>query len=289
MLSSAEYIQQSIEYNLFWVRIMKEHAIFIEGSVPPPLAHVAQQAEHFKQQFAVLLAETIRHAGGIVPMRTLQSGQYYTRFTEAAEHTVHRLTGIAADAYLTQMEYNIEPRTAAQPAPETEQSVQQLNGYILNMVNAFAGFKSDLLNNQTTCRIFTFLYPADENHMLHEAQRYIQILTGLQNRDENFNKDYIQFWNINMAEHAKSMRGLFDPTETAFFNEANRYAQVFDALTLVPNTVSALNDTRDISAFKTNVTQGMLSCQVRSIMNPLFTDHLLREANHYIHLLQPTA
>lgn len=285
MLSSVEFIQRSIEYDLFWVRIMKEHAIFIEASMPPPLAHVAQQAKNFKQHFSILFAETIRLASGIVSRDALQSGQYYTRFTEAAEQAVQHFTEVETDAYLTLKEYNIVPLGAIKPAPETEQAVAQLNANILSMVNAFATFKSELLENQTSCRIFTFLYTAELNHILQEAMRYIQILNGLQNKDERFNINYAEFWNRNMSDHAKSMRGLFDPTETAFLMEADRYAKVFDALAQVPH-ISALPDTKDISEFKATATSGMLSCKVKSLMNPLYTDHLLREANHYIWLMQ---
>jgi hypothetical protein len=286
MLSSAEFIQKSLEYDLFWVRIMKEHAVFIAASVPPTLQHVAQQAEYYRQQFAILLSEAVRLASGLVSRAALQSGQYYTKYTEAAEQAVQQLTGLQTDGWLTQLEYNIAPLTTMTITPQTEEAVRSLNTYILNMVHGLAALKTDLLNNQSACRIFTFLYTADLNHILHEAQRYIQILNGLQNRDENFNADYAAFWNRNMSDHAKSMRGLFDPTETAFIGEADRYAQVFDALARVPNMTAALAETKDISAFKATATQGMLACKVKSIMNPLYTDHLLREANHYVWLLQ---
>jgi hypothetical protein len=288
MLSSADYIQKSMENDLFWVRIMKEHAVFIEASMPPPLSQYAQTAEHYKQQFAVLLSETIRHAVGVVSKSTLQSGQYYTQYTEAAEQAVQNLTGVATDSYLTQMAYNIEPLTAFPISPEIEQSVDRLNAYILNTVTAFAAFKADLLANQSACRIFTFLYMADLKHILEEAQRYARILTGLINRDEDFNADFNAFWKHNMSDHAKSMRGLFDPTETAFIGEADRYAHVFDALGAAPS-MSALADTKELSAFKATATQGMLACKVKSIMNPLYTDHLLREANHYIWLMSRPA
>lgn len=35
MLSTEDYIRLSIHYNLFWIRIMKEHAVFIEATMPP--------------------------------------------------------------------------------------------------------------------------------------------------------------------------------------------------------------------------------------------------------------
>ena len=285
MLSNAEYIQRSMEYNLFWVRIMKEHAIFIEASLPPTLIQAAQQADYFRKQFSVLLAETIRLSGGIVPGSVIQSAQYYTKFTEAAEAAVQHFTGIVTDSDLTQAEYDIAPLSATALTPELEQAVSQLNGYILHNVTAFAGFKSDLYESQAACRIVTFLYTADLAHILLEAQRYIQLLNGLQRRDDAFSHGYAEFWNDNMAEHAQTMRGLFDPTETAFFRQADRYATVFDALATVPNMTTALPETRNIADFKATVTSGLLSCKVKSLMNPLLSDHFLREANHYIWLM----
>ena len=38
--------------------------------------------------------------------------------------------------------------------------------------------------------------------------------------------------------------------------------------------------------FKKAGTQGIEQCQIRSVILPLLADHVLREANHYIRLLQ---
>ena len=285
MLSSAEYIQRSMEYNLFWTRIMKEHAIFIAASLPPTLQEAMQQADYFRKQFSVLLAETIRLSSGIIPKRVIDMAQFYTKYTEAAEEAVQHFTGIVTDSDLTQAEYDIEPLSASALTPELEQSVSQLNDYLISAVNAFAGFKARLLESQARCSIVTFLYTADLIHILEEAQRYLKLLGGLQQRDENIEGDYVRFWNENMSGHAKTMRGLFDPTETAFFREADRYATVFDALAAVPNVTTALPETRNIADFKATATQGKLACKVRTMMNPLLTDHMLREANHYIWLM----
>lgn len=288
MLSSEEYVRLSLEYNLFWVRIMKEHAIFIEASVPASQRQLAMQADQFKRQFEQLLGETIRLANGSVSSKALQSAQYFTRYTEAAEQVVQHFTGIEINSGLTRIEYNIEPLTSDSNTQQKEQLVTTLNQYILNLTNAFAQFKSGLLNSQAACQLFTFLYYADLNHILNEAMRYINILNGLQSRNELFNQDYIDFWNRNMSDHAKSMRGLFDPTETTYFNEADRFAKLFDALMAeaTANADEALADTMAISEFKANTTQGLLECKIKAIMSPLYTDHLLREANHYIYLLQ---
>lgn len=288
MLNDEEYIRLSMENNLFWTRIMKEHAIFIEGSMPAPHRQLAMQADQFKQQFERLLAESIRLANGTVSGRALQSGQYFTQYTEAAEQATQQFTGIQINLDLTRMEYNIQPSGSYSAAQSRAREVSVLNQYILGQVNAFARFKSDLYNLQASCRLFTFLYTSVYEHVFHEAQKYMEILTGLQRKDENYNKEYESFWNHHMSDHAKVMRGLFDPTEAEHFNAADRFAKTFDAIisNRSAGKVEELEATKAFSEFKANTTREILECRVKSLMSPLFTDHILREANYYIYLLQ---
>lgn len=288
MLNDEEFIRLSIENHLFWARIMKEHAIFIESSMPPPQAQLAAQADQFKQQFDRILAESIRLANGIVPGRAIQSGQYFTRYTEASEQATQQLTGIEINSNLTKAEYSIQPSGSYTPAQPTAQNVFSLNQYVLEQINAFAKFKSDLYNMQASCRIFTFLYTSVYEHVFHEAMKYMEILTGLQKREENYNNGFEAFWNQHMSDHAKVMRGWFDPTESEHFNKADSFAKTFDAMIKKGNASRAeeLAATRGLSEFKANTTQEILECKVKSLMAPLFTDHILREALYYIYLLQ---
>lgn len=290
MLSREEYIQLSLIYNLFWVRIMKEHAVFIEGTMPPPGKNLGAQANRFKQQFDRLLTSTVRLANGSIPREALQSGQYYTRYTEEAERVAQKDTGIAINSALTRMEYNIEPLNPyIAVTAGKEQEISALNQAILNQTNALARFKSELLNSRTTCTLFTLMYTADLEHILREAQRYSEILAKLQRRDENVADDYKKFWIHNMSDHAKVMRGLFDPTEKEYIELANQFAQTYDSL--LQNQMYSMNadvlaDTKALSEFKAETTREIIECKVKSIMLPLYTDHLLREANHFIYLME---
>lgn len=288
MLNDEEFIRLSIENNLFWARIMKEHAIFIESSMPAPQTQPAAQADRFKQQFDRILSEYVRLANGIVSGRALQSGQYFTRYTEAAEQATQQLTGIEINSGLTKAEYNIQPSGSYSPVQLTAQNVFSLNQYVLEQIDAFARFKSDLYNMQASCRIFTFLYTSVYEHVFHEAIKYMEILTGLQKRDENYNKDFEAFWNHHMSDHAKVMRGWFDPTEAEHVNKADGFAKTFDAIIKKRNADRSeeLTATRGLGEFQTNTTQEILECKVKSLMTPLFTDHILRESLYYIDLLQ---
>ena len=100
-----------------------------------------------------------------------------------------------------------------------------------------------------------------------------------------------------MAEHAKFIRGLLDPTETELFNSANNFGNEFDQLVneskqAMDNTIplkkateDSLKATMEIRNFKEAGTKGILECKIKSIIIPLLADHTLREANHYLRLL----
>jgi len=51
-------------------------------------------------------------------------------------------------------------------------------------------------------------------------------------------------------------------------------------------TEETLMATMGIQKFKTAGTEGLIDCKIKSIIIPLLGDHVLREANHYIRLLE---
>lgn len=294
MLSTEDYIWLSIQYNLFWIRIMKEHAIFIEATIPPPGQQYALLAAQFRQDYDRLMHTTIQLANGLIPANVLHSGQFYTPYTIEAERHAQKSTGIHVDSNLTQLEHCIKPRNL-NIAINTymEQSVCTLNENLLSLTNSFVMFKSELLELRSTCSLFTMMYTADIEHVLLEAQRYQKILIGLQHRDNIIVENDIIFWTQNMAGHAKVMRGELDPTQAVFINQANTFANTFDYLAtseVKDNNNQAndmlLSETKNIARFKAIITQDIIDCKVQAILLALYTDHLLREANHFIWLLK---
>ena len=99
-----------------------------------------------------------------------------------------------------------------------------------------------------------------------------------------------------MMEHALFIRGLLDPTEENLIDSADEFADVFkdlikDAQNMTDMTINSvtnqtLNQTVQLKNFKQAGTQGIASCKIRSIILPLLADHVLREANHYIRILE---
>ena len=301
MLSSSSFIKQSLGLHLFFARIMKEHSFFLEVGFTPRDANFTQQADAFRMEFDGLLGEAISLSNGVVNPDVLQSGEVITPFTLNAEMATIYFTGIQIPTQLTQAEAELMGGGAIRANSMLEQHVSALNQRAINATAALIQFKTNILSNVLSCRMFTFNYPLLITHTIREAELYLQQLRRLQNREEiNLEREAYEmefFWNRQMAEHAKFIRGLLDPTENNLISQADSFGKEFDQLTaeaqaamdatdpLTRVTDDSIKATEDLRNFKAQGTQGILACQIRSIIIPLLGDHVLREANHYLRLL----
>lgn len=302
MLSREEYIQLSLELNLFFGRIAKEHSIFLEGGFTSKNSNLAKEADDFKVQFEGLLAETISLANGVISPEVVTSREFVTPFTMDAERVSQFYTGIQINSRLTQAELGLQGSDAVMPMPMLEQRIYRLNQKAIALITKLANFKAKVLNDVLACKLFTTNYPLLLDHILREAMFYLRMLTKLQNREDVMTaKDLLDqevFWNRIMAEHSKFIAGLLDPTEETLMTTADNFGKEFDQLTreamnattqsmLLPKvTNESLQATREIRDFKAAGTKGLIECKIKAIMVPLLGDHVLREANHYLRILQ---
>jgi len=302
MLSNEDFVRQSLDLNLFFLRIMKEHSFFLEGGFTPVNADLARQADDFKKQFEALLKETVSLACGIISPDVAASGEVVTGFTLNAERASEFYTGIPIDTSITVAELALTQGVQMLNLQTLVQQVASLNQRAIAALQALIGFKTLVLDSVLSCKMFTLNYPLLIDHIRREALLFMELLTRLQNRVVvdiiRFAVEQESFWNRIMAEHAKFIRGLLDPTEEALFQTANNFGREFDALTaealaahtqinLLPQvTRESLRETVGIRDFKKQGTEGILACKIRSIILPLLGDHVLREANHYLRLLK---
>ncbi len=302
MLSSIDFIKQSVGLHLFFARIMKEHSFFLEAGFTPRDASFTQQADAFRREFDGLLGEAISVSNGVVNPGVLQSGEVITPFTLNAEMATTYFTGVQIPTQLTQAEAGLSGGGIITAGPMLEQYVSALNQRAINATAALIKLKTNTLSNVLSCKMFTFNYPLLIVHIIREAELYLMQLRRLQSREEiNLEREAYDlefFWNRQMAEHAKFIRGLLDPTEDNLISQANDFGNEFDQLTaeakaaidanapLSKVTDESLKATEDLRNFKAQGTQGILMCKVKSIIIPLLGDHVLREANHYLRLLR---
>lgn len=240
MLSSVEFVRQSLEIHLFFLRIMKEHSFFLEAGFTPRDTRLSEQADDFRKEFDKLLTEVVFLSNGIVSPDVLQSGEVVTPYTLDAEMASAFYTGVKIPFELTQREAGLNGGTAASVNysvnPLLDQRVASVNQRAIALTTALIQFKDMILSNVLACKMFTSGYPLLIEHIMREARLYVSMVTRLQNREttdmvkEAFEQEF--FWNRIMAEHSKFIRGLLDPTEDQLIDTANNFSHTFDQLTL---------------------------------------------------------
>lgn len=148
-------------------------------------------------------------------------------------------------------------------------------------------------------RLFTFNYPLLIQHIIREAKLYRETIINLMSNNHVSYKmlwGTEEFWNQIMMEHALFIRGLLDPSEEELVKTTNEFAMDYKKLlemAKVQNdkvsrelTGKSLTETLKYRDFKSAGAKGILNCDIASIIIPLLADHVLREANHYIRILQ---
>ncbi len=302
MLSDKEYIRHSIETNLFFIRIVKEHAIFAAASLPPKNRAVTNNLITIKNSFERLLGEAIELADRVVSHEVLASDELVTDYTLEAEMKTQSLTGIHINTDLTRRELELRAGNKGRNDCEFVDDVTALNRKALKMTKAAADFKKRLLNSILECKTFSYIYPSMLHHIIEESEYYIMLLEKLERRDGiDSIKEIIEAeinWNHIMGEHSEYIRGYLDPEEEELFNTANAFSKEFERLLekteqtadnreLLPKvTRESIKDVTSLRNFKKQGTQGILNCEIKSVIPPLLADHVLREANHYLRLLR---
>lgn len=301
MSLNIDFVRKSLELHLFFARIMKEHSFFLQLGFTPRDNMYTQEANMFRREFDNLLSEVILLSDGVVSNEILNSGEVVTPYTMDAEKASSFYTGVNIPLELTMQEYELTRNYNRVTNPYLEDRVYNVNQKAIALISKLIQFKSEILSNVLTCKMFTVNYPLLIDHIMREAKLYLHMVQRLNNREvinlENEALEQEAFWNRIMAEHSKFIRGLLDPTEEELFKASNNFGNEFDKLTaeslaamnrtipLEKVTKDSLQATRAIRDFKAQGTEGLLDCKIKSVIIPLLGDHTLREANHFLRLL----
>ncbi len=293
------YIKMTLELHIFFARIMKEHALFLQAGFMPISNDYICEAQWYKGEFEKLLSETVRISNCMISQEILNSGEIVTPYTFGAEKKTSEFTGIVIDTNITLQELKLKSDGYSYIDSNLVDYACYLNNRALQLLDGFIDFKERILRNVLSCKLFTANYPLLLEHIIREAKLYRQYVAMLQNGQNITSDDRKKvelFWNQIMMEHALFIRGLLDPSEEELIKTANDFAQEYKKLlqeaknmtdeTIKTVTEKTITETIKYRDFKKAGTEGIVGCEIKSIILPLLADHVLREANHYLRILK---
>lgn len=254
-IAAGMFVARSLDEIRFWSRIMKEHSLFLRLG--------------FRCDDTQLIEE---------------ANQYYRLF-ERIEQQSHSFTN--------------------QTDPE---QIKRFNSEVQQAATGIFAFKRKVLGLILTCQLpGANNFPLLVDHTSREAnyfrKRLIELNEGkLKPLPDAIIKENVFFLRI-MADHAKFIGHLLDPSERKLVDMARNFSHDFDQLlfqatdleSMKPQsqTVSLLDQFLDqnrvsvvsLRDFKKTARDLIEECKIKSIIHPLLADHVFREAERFLEII----
>ena len=249
---SDQFVARSLEETRFWSRIMKEHSLFLRLGFRCEDTQLINEANHFYSVF-----EGIENRANAFTMGT--DPNVIKRFNE---------------------------------------EVYQAASYIW-------AFKRKVLGLIITCQLpGANNFPLLVDHTSREANyfrnRLAELNTGrLEPLPDAIIDENVFFLRI-MADHAKFISHLLDPSERKLVEQANNFSQEFDQLLYQARDLDSMRpqsqtvplldqfldqnrvSVKSLRDFKKTARDLIEACRIKSIIHPLLADHVFREAEHFL-------
>jgi len=176
-----------------------------------------------------------------------------------------------------------------------------------SLVKEFYTFKRNLLHMMLECKLGGWNFPLLLDHVSREAEYFMRLLDKNKNGKVLVNGEAKaqenNFWLRIMADHAKFISQLLDPSERNLINTANAFSEEFDNLFLQGRDFSSMlhgypevaafkrfmQDTRAATVrlrdFKRAAEEMITECRLVGLIPGLLADHVRREADHFLMMI----
>ncbi|WP_010493917.1 DUF2935 domain-containing protein [Paenibacillus elgii] len=249
------FVARSLEEIRFWSRIMKEHSLFLRLG--------------FRCEDTQLIHE---------------ANQFYAVFEQ------------------------IELKSHAYEANTDPQTISQFNAEVYTAASYIWAFKRKVLGLILSCQLpGANNFPLLVDHISREANyfrnRLAELNAGrLEPLPDAIIDENVFFLKI-MADHAKFIGHLLDPSERKLVEQAREFSHDFDQLVFQAIDLSSMRpqsqtvpllsqfvdqnkvSVKSLRDFKKTARDLINDCRIKSIIHPLLADHVFREAEHFLVIL----
>jgi len=253
-LSNA-FVARSLDEIRFWSRIMKEHSLFLKLG--------------FRCEDTQLIQE---------------ANQFYRVFEE------------------------IEAKAQAFTAQTDPETIKRFNVEVHTSITYIWAFKRRVLGLILQCQLpgannFPLLVDHTSREAYYFRNRLEELNAGrLEPLPDAIIDENVFFLRI-MADHAKFIGHLLDPSERSLVDQARNFSHDFDQLLYQAVDLSSMRpqsqtqplldqfldqnrvSVKSLRDFKKTASELIDACRIKSIIHPLLADHVFREAERFLEII----
>jgi hypothetical protein len=252
---AVEFVSRSLDETRFWSRIMKEHSLFLKLGFRCDDTQLIQEANYFYALFE-----------------------------------------------------NIENRSHSFSIETDPETIRRFNVDVYNAASHIWAFKRKVLDLILHCKLpGQNNFPLLVDHVSREANyfrnRLAELNAGrLEPLPDAIINENVFFLRI-MADHAKFIGHLLDPSERQLVEQARNFSDEFDQLLFQARDLDSMRpqsqtgplldqfldqnrvSVQSLRDFKRTARELIEACRIKSIIHPLLADHVFREAERFLHII----
>lgn len=295
MLSEEQFIVQSFNNGLFYLRSIRDYCVNIQLSFYKNNGDYSRGAEALAKRCEALWREIITATEGFVPSSSLQYQLFVTKFTLPCEQLTEKLFGITLATDITEDHLELKAKDNFEnPSLELLNQVQSINQnaslLVVDFLNLALEIKDKLISNE----LFSYSYPSLYDYMIGNVSTYQNVLERL---EKGIVADPVYItnreFNANSMMYAilLFLSGFINTSEKDYLDELDRlipaYSRLlidFQALPLSPEnqralTERSLNLVQQLLKLMENMLQDLLEANLYFIVEPLMIDQFYTDVN----------
>lgn len=304
MLSDTTYVTQSLIDHLFYLRILREFCLNIQLSFFQNNQNIIETAEELGKRYEELGIIASKISKGFIPNQIIKDRYFITDYTLDCELLTEKLFGIDINTDLTVQQKNIVGFDNISELKINEELINQvsdLNKDAIELTKDFIDFCKYLKQEMLNGNLFSYSYPLIYTYMLEEAGLFASDLERIQDKstaDPTYIINYQYYYSNSMMLASQFIIGLSDPSQASIITNADNYRKTFSNLmkryeqsSNSPDAQIILNEeaidlVNSFRGFLGKIIEGVLNNINYFIIEPIFLDNLLTEANYFLYLLQ---
>ena len=300
MLKEQDFLEQSLNSNLFYLRTLRDFCINIQLSFYGNSEYIGR-ASSLAKQSQDLGRELITYTNGIIPKDAKEYQLYYTDYTLATEKLTEELFNLNLATDITENISNLTVGTNQAPTLENIKKIEDFNKKALTIATEFVDLAEEIRKKLLNNELFSYSYPLLYDYMIRTINIYKAELVRL---EEKIVKDPILVvdteydYNITVYEIISFLRGLINPNAARYILELNKllneeYPKLLDNynnLPLSPENQLMLSEESLRLLRKTRILikdmlKDLLDANLYFIIEPLAIDNFYRNTNYFLYII----